>query len=80
MNCLPAVSEPHKSLSALTITHSLGLDIRGITSNVFGKLQQLSCKLYVRLEEVLCIQAIGLGVAGVLLNVEADCGTTTASA
>jgi hypothetical protein len=80
MNPSPAVSDPHISLRALAIGHSLGLDIRSITSNVFGELQQLSCKLDVRLEEVLCILAIGFGVAGVLLNVETDRGTTAASA
>jgi hypothetical protein len=80
MNCAPAVSDPHKSLRALAIGHSLGLDIRSITSNVLVELQKLSCKLDVRLEEVLCILAVGLSVAGVLLNVEADRGTTAASA
>lgn len=80
MHCCPAVSDPHISLRALAIGNSLGLDIRSIASNVLGELQQLSCKLDVRLEEVLCILAIGLGVAGVLLNVEADSGTTAASA
>lgn len=78
MNCVPTVSDPH--LSALATSHSLGLDIGRITPNVFGELQQFSCKLDVRLEEVLCIQAIGLGVACVLLDVESDRCTAAASA
>lgn len=79
MNRAPTVSDPHKALLLWPLANSLGLDIGRITSNVFVELQQFSCKLDVRLEEVLCIQAIGLGVACVLLNVESDCSTTAAS-
>lgn len=57
----------------------LGLDVRLVTADMLLELEKLSCKLDLLLQEVLSIELIFGGVAGVLLNVKADGSSRGAS-
>lgn len=53
----------------------LGLDIRLVTADVLLKLEKLSGKLDLLLEEILSVQFVLGGIVGVLLNVQANGGS-----
>ena len=53
----------------------LGLDIRLVTADMLLKLEKLSGKLDLLLEEILSVQFVLGGIVGVLLNVQANGGS-----
>jgi hypothetical protein len=53
----------------------LGLDIRLVTADVLLKLEKLSGKLDLLLEEILSVKFVLGGIVGVLLNVQANGGS-----
>lgn len=53
----------------------LGLDVGLVTADVLLELEQASGELDLLLEEDLCVEVVGGGVAAVLFQIQADGGT-----
>lgn len=75
---LASISSVHGSNTTHYVTR-LGLDIGLVTADVLLELEELSGKLDLLLKEVLSIELILGGIAGVLLNVKADSSSRRAS-